>query len=46
MAETQKSKEGLEGIIAASSSICSIEDGVLRYRGIDIHELAQHSTFL
>lgn len=38
---------GLEGIVAAHSGICWIdgEAGVLAYRGIDIHELAQHSTF-
>lgn len=39
-------KEGLEGVVAASSSVCSIENGVLRYRGIDIHELAQNSNFI
>ncbi|HYL92736.1 MAG TPA: citrate synthase [Alphaproteobacteria bacterium] len=39
--------KGLEGIVAASSSICYIdgEAGVLAYRGIDIHELASQSTF-
>lgn len=38
---------GLEGVVAANSSICFIdgEKGVLAYRGIDIHELADHSTF-
>jgi citrate synthase len=38
---------GLEGIIAANSGICWIdgEAGVLSYRGIDIHELAEHSNF-
>src|SRR6516164_9374648 len=38
---------GLEGIVAANSGICWIdgEAGVLAYRGIDIHELAEHSTF-
>ena len=38
---------GLEGIIATKSSICWIDGdaGVLSYRGIDIHELATHSTF-
>jgi citrate synthase len=46
MTDQEKSKEGLEGVVAASSSICSIEDGVLRYRGIDIHELAKNSSFL
>ncbi|HZP03717.1 MAG TPA: citrate synthase [Terracidiphilus sp.] len=39
--------KGLEGIVAANSGICWIDGdaGVLSYRGIDIHELAQHSTF-
>jgi 2-methylcitrate synthase len=39
--------KGLEGVVAASSSICYIDGdaGILAYRGIDIHELAQHSTF-
>jgi citrate synthase len=39
--------KGLEGIVATTSSICYIdgERGVLAYRGIDIHELADHSTF-
>src|SRR5215468_10789335 len=38
---------GLEGVVAANSSICYIdgEAGVLAYRGIDIHELAENSTF-
>lgn len=39
--------KGLEGVVAANSSICYIdgEAGVLAYRGIDIHELAEKSTF-
>jgi citrate synthase len=39
--------KGLEGIVAANSGICWIdgESGVLAYRGIDIHELAENSTF-
>jgi len=39
--------KGLEGVVAATSSICFIDGdkGILAYRGIDIHELAQHSTF-
>jgi citrate synthase len=39
--------KGLEGIVAAISGICWIDGdaGVLAYRGIDIHELAVHSTF-
>ncbi len=37
----------MEGIVAANSGVCWIdgEAGVLAYRGIDIHELATHSTF-
>src|ERR1700704_4188314 len=39
--------KGLEGIVATDSSICYIDGdlGVLAYRGIDIRELGQHSTF-
>lgn len=39
--------KGLEGVIAANSGICWIdgEAGVLSYRGIDIHDLAENSTF-
>ncbi len=39
--------KGLEGIVAANSGICWIDGdaGVLAYRGIDIHELAEKSTF-
>jgi citrate synthase len=39
--------KGLEGVVATASSICFIdgEQGVLAYRGYDIHELADHSTF-
>ena len=39
--------KGLEGLVAANSGICFIdgEAGVLAYRGIDIHELAESSTF-
>jgi len=47
MSTTALPLKGLEGIIATKSSICWIdgEAGVLSYRGIDIHELAMHSTF-
>jgi citrate synthase len=40
-------KLGLEGVVAAPSSICFIDGkaGVLAYRGIHIEELAEHSTF-
>lgn len=38
---------GLEGIIAAESSICSIngQAGLLAYRGYDIHTLAENACF-
>ena len=44
---TATAGKGLEGIIAANSGICWIDGdaGILSYRGIDIHELASHSTF-
>lgn len=36
---------GLEGVVATTSSISSIIDGVLTYRGIDIDSLAEHASF-
>jgi citrate synthase len=44
---TAVAAKGLEGIVAANSGICWIDGdaGVLAYRGIDIHELAEKSTF-
>src|SRR5665213_2761790 len=44
---TVAAAKGLEGIVATNSGICWIdgEAGVLAYRGIDIHELAEKSTF-
>ncbi|HZU44436.1 MAG TPA: citrate synthase [Terriglobales bacterium] len=44
---TSQPTKGLAGVTACSSSICYIDGdrGVLAYRGIDIHELAEHSTF-
>ena len=44
---TAVASRGLEGIVATTSAICWIDGdaGVLSYRGIDIHELADHSTF-
>jgi citrate synthase len=46
-ATTTQAPKGLEGIVATTSKICYIDGdrGVLAYRGIDIHELADHSTF-
>jgi citrate synthase len=35
---------GLADIIACESSICSIENGVLRYRGYNIDDLAQNNA--
>ena len=39
--------KGLEGVVATTSSICYIDgdQGILAYRGYDIHDLAAHSTF-
>ncbi|MBV9181612.1 MAG: citrate synthase [Acidobacteria bacterium] len=39
--------KGLEGVVATTSKICFIDghNGVLAYAGIDIHELAEKSTF-
>jgi citrate synthase len=39
--------KGLQDVIANDSSICFIDggEGILSYRGIDIHELAQKSSF-
>jgi citrate synthase len=37
----------LSGVVVAESAICSIDpdQGILRYRGYDIAELAEHSTY-
>ncbi|MBP1906714.1 citrate synthase [Paenibacillus turicensis] len=37
--------KGLEGIVAATSSISSIHAGILTYRGINIDELAEHASY-
>ncbi len=44
---TTQPAKGLEGVVATTSSICYIdgEQGVLAYRGIDIHELADNANF-
>jgi citrate synthase len=44
---TAVATKGLEGIVAANSGVCWIDGqaGVLAYRGIDIHDLATHSSF-
>lgn len=47
MSSVTHAPKGLEGVVATTSSICYIDgdNGVLAYRGIDIHELADRSTF-
>jgi len=47
MSTVTHAPKGLEGVVATTSSICYIDgqQGVLAYRGIDIHELADNSTF-
>src|SRR6202167_1298304 len=44
---TNLAPKGREGIVSTNSTICYIDgdQGVLAYRGIDIHELAERSTF-
>ena len=46
-AATAKSPAGLEGVVAAESSIGDVDgiNGVLIYQGYNIHDLAEHSTF-
>jgi citrate synthase len=47
MSTTTHASKGLEGVVATTSSICYIDGdrGILAYRGIDIHELADNSSF-
>ena len=47
MSTTTAHNRGLEDVIAGESGICHIDgdNGILAYRGIDIHELADNSTF-
>jgi citrate synthase len=47
MSETTAPAAGLKGVVAGRSSISKIdgEQGLLAYRGYDIHDLAEHSTF-
>jgi citrate synthase len=44
---TTQAPKGLEGVVATTSKICYIDGdrGILAYRGIDIHELADQSNF-
>ena len=47
MSSTTTSGAGLEGVIAGESEICYIDgyNGILSYRGYNIHVLADHATF-
>jgi citrate synthase len=47
MTTAEKSKAGLEDVVATSSAICYLDGdrGVLAYCGYDIHDLAQSATF-
>ena len=42
---SETANKGLEGIVALSSSVSSIVDGVLTYRGYNIDDLAENTTF-
>ena len=43
----ESAQKGLKGVIAADSAVCDIDGdaGKLIYRGYNIHELAEQSTF-
>jgi citrate synthase len=45
--EANVAKAGLEGIVAAQSSLSDVDglEGKLIYAGYDIHDLAEHATF-
>jgi len=45
MTQTSATGKGLEGIVATTSAVSSIIGSTLTYRGIDINELAEHSSF-
>src|SRR5581483_6703101 len=47
MSQSATSAAGLRDVAAAPSSICFIdgEQGILSYRGYNIHDLATHCTF-
>ncbi len=44
---TQTVKKGLESVVVADSQICYIDGqrGILRYRGLDIDDLARYASF-
>ena len=47
MADSSGASAGLKGVVAGRSGVCIIdgEQGLLAYRGYDIHDLAEHSNF-
>ena len=47
MSDDREFAKGLEDVIAGESSICDVDgkNGKLIYRGYDIHDLAQNTTF-
>jgi citrate synthase len=47
MSTTTTSGAGLEGVVAGESEICFIDgyEGILSYRGYNIHTLAENATF-
>lgn len=45
MPQAPSAGRGLDGVTATTSAISSIIGSTLTYRGIDINELAEHSTF-
>jgi len=47
MSTANPATRGLEDVVASPSSICFIDgnQGILAYRGYDIHDLAERSTF-
>jgi citrate synthase len=45
MAQAPAAAKGLEGVTATTSAVSSIIGSTLTYRGIDINELAEHSSF-
>jgi citrate synthase len=45
MVQATVAGKGLEGVVATTSAISSIIGSTLTYRGIDINELAEQSTF-
>src|SRR5271156_2375130 len=44
---TSTTSAGLEGVVAGESEICYIDgyEGILSYRGYNIHTLAENATF-